>query len=153
MGAMVHKALLVLSWSLCAAQAPTFTGTWQLNVDKSNWGLGTKPGTVYIVIDHREPELRYRGVVFYSSDETRLFEFAGAFDGKPYRVSRSFGDGYITLRRVDAYSYDSSFQTDNGLYTEKGRTSLSRDGRTLTRKLTVRSLDGVQSWTEVYDRR
>jgi len=146
-------ALLALTSGGCAGQTQTFSGSWNLNVEKSSWGSVNRPVSVAIVIDHREPQIQYHGLVTYANDEARTFGFAGAFDGKPYRMSRSFGDGNITLHRVNESTFDSTFHTDDGLYTESARTSVSRDGKTLTRKLTVRSPEGTKSWTEVYDKR
>jgi hypothetical protein len=138
---------------VCAGQSQIFSGNWRLNVEKSRWGQATKPISVVIVIDHREPAIQYYGAVLYVNEDTRAFGFAGAFDGKPYKMSRSFGDGMITLRRVDELTFESTFRTDDSLYTETARTSISRDGKTLTRKLTVRAPDGSKSWVEVYDKR
>jgi hypothetical protein len=145
--------LLALTWGVCAGQTRSFSGSWHLNVEKSRWGSASKPFSVVIVIDHREPRIQYHGDVTYANEDERTFGFSGAFDGKPYRMSRSFGDGMITLRRLDESTVDSTFRTDDGLYTETARTSISRDGKTLTRKLTMRAPDGNTSWTEVYDKR
>jgi hypothetical protein len=131
----------------------TFSGSWHLNVEKSRWGSATKPFSVVIVMEHREPIIEYHGTVTYMNEETRAFGFSGAFDSKPYRMTRSYGDGEITLRRVDGLTFDSTFRSDDGNYTESARTSLSRDGKLLTRKLAVTSPDGKKSWTEVYEKR
>ena len=149
----VAPALLALAWSASASQSQTFTGNWHLNVEKSRWGSTSKPLTVIIIIDHREPQIQYHGTVTYANESTRTFGFTGSFDGKPYKMTRSFGDGMITLHRVDEATFDSTFHTDDGQYTETARTSISRDGKTLTRKLSVRSPEGTKSWTEVYDKR
>lgn len=151
--ARVTPALLVLAWGVCAGQGQTFSGSWHLNVDKSRWGATTKPFSVVIVIDHHEPAIKYKGSVTYANEESRAFGFAGAFDGKPYKMSRSFGDGEITLRRVDGLTFDSTFRSDDGQYIETARTSMSRDGKMLTRKLTVKAPDGTKSWFEVYEKR
>ena len=147
------SALLALTCGVCAGQSRTFGGTWSLNVEKSRWGSVAKPFSVVLIIDHHGPEIHYRGTVTYANEDTREFGFAGAFDGKPYRMTRSFGDGLITLRKVDESTFDSTFRTDNGLHTETATTSLSRDGRILTRRLSVRSPEGSKSWTEVYEKR
>ena len=151
--ARIAPVLLVLTWGVCAGQSQTFSGSWHLNVDKSRWGAATKPFSVVIVIDHREPAIEYQGSVTYANEESRAFGFAGAFDGKPYKMSRSFGDGEITLRRADALTFDSTFRSDDGQYIETARTSMSRDGKMLTRKLTVKTPDGTKSWFEVYEKR
>lgn len=154
--------LAALTWSVCAAQSldsnginfgwADFSGIWRLNVEKSRWGQGTRPGNVIIVIENHGAGIKYRGAVTYSSEDVRVFEFAGAFDDKPYRMSRSYGDGNIRLHRVDAYTFEATFITDNGRYSETTRTSISHDGKSLTRKVSVQSLDGNQSWTEVYEK-
>lgn len=158
---------VAFTWSLRAAQTPdtigadfsgtdssqaNFTGTWRLNVEKSHWSHGARPGDVVIMIETRGDQIKYRGTVIYSSEDVRIFEFDGAFDGKPYRMSRSYGDGYIRLHRVDAYTFEATSLTDNGRYSETTRTTISRDGKSLTRKVSVQSVDGNQSWTEVYNK-
>ena len=149
----IAPVLLGLTCSVCAGQDLTFGGSWHLNVEKSRWGSATKPFSVSIVIEHREPVIEYHGTVTYANEETRVFGFSGAFDGKPYRMTRSYGDGEIILKRVDGYTFDSTFRSDDGSYTETARTSLSRDGKLLTRKLTVKSPEGKKSWTEIYEKR
>ncbi len=146
-------ALLVFAWSVCAGQTQNFSGNWHLNVEKSRWGSATKPVAVVVVIDHHGDEIQYHGSVTYANEETRAFGFGGMFDGKPYRMSRSYGDGEITLRRVNLSTFDSVFHSDDKQYMEMARTSVSRDGKLLTRKLTVRSPEGSKSWTEIYDKR
>lgn len=124
-----------------------------LNVEKSRWGNVKKPLSVELTIRHQEPNLEYRGSVTYANEDTREFGFSGALDGKPYAMSRSFGDGTITLQRVDALSFQSTFRTADGQTTETARTTLARDGKTMTRQLTVQSPEGKKSWTEIYEKR
>lgn len=144
---------LVFAWSTCAAQTQNFSGNWHLNVEKSRWGATTKPVAVVVAIDHHGDEIQYHGSVTYANEETRAFGFGGAFDGKPYRMSRSYGDGQITLRRIDISTFDSVFHSDDAQYTETARTTVSRDGKLLTRKLTLQSPEGKKSWTEIYEKR
>jgi hypothetical protein len=145
--------LLVLATGICAGQTQNLSGNWHLNVEKSHWSSATKPVSVVLVIDHHEPQLKYTGTVTYANEDERSFGFDGAFDGKPYRMSRSFGEGSITLHRVDAWTVESSFRSDDGQFTETAHTTISRDGKTLTRKLTARSPGGNTSWTEIYEKR
>lgn len=151
--AWVAPLLIVLASGVCAGQARNLSGNWHLNVEKSSWSSATKPVSVVLAIDHREPQLKYSGTVTYANEEERSFGFDGALDGKPYRMSRSFGEGSITLHRVDVRTVESSFRSDDGQFTETARTTVSRDGKTLTRKLTARSPGGNTSWTEIYEKR
>ncbi|MBI4890564.1 MAG: hypothetical protein HY821_08055, partial [Acidobacteria bacterium] len=123
------------------------------NTEKSKWGTANKPVNVVLTIDHREPSLSYQGAVLYPNEDERHFSFSGKFDGKPYAMSRSFGEGMITLTRVDNFTVESVFRSNDGSHTEVARTVQSRDGRTLTRQLKVTAPDGVMKWTEIYERR
>lgn len=146
-------ACLTLLCGLAAAQPASMSGSWHLNVEKSKWGSANKPHSVVLTIEHNEPDLHYHGMVTYANEDERPFSFSGAFDGKPYPMSRSFGEGLITLARLDSHTVESVFRTNDGAYTETARTTLSRDGRTLTRQLRVTSPEGVKKWTELYERR
>jgi len=147
------SASLALIWGVCGAQPVNFSGTWHLNVDKSKWGTASKPHSVVLTVEHNEPGLHYHGAVVYANEDQREFAFSGAFDGKPYPMSRSFGDGNITLTRLDPWTFESVFKSDDGSTVEASRTTVSRDGRTLTRLLRVTSPAGVKKWTEVYEKR
>lgn len=129
------------------------TGNWRLNIDKSDWGTKPKPLSVVLSIEHKEPILTYSGSVMYAGEDTRDFGFFGAIDGKPYTMARSFGNGTAVLRRIDSTTFDSVFRSTDGAYTETSRTTVSRDGKTLTRKLRLQTPEGTRSWTEVYERR
>ena len=146
-------ALLSLGLGAFAADPPNLSGSWHLNVQKSSWGNVTKPISVVLTIQHQEPQFTYQGSVTYVNEESREFGYSGAFDGKPYPMSRSYGDGTITMRRVDAATFESTFKTDDGKNTETTRTTLSSNGLTMTRKLRTTSPEGTKSWTEIYEKR
>ncbi|MBI5084365.1 MAG: hypothetical protein HZB13_07195 [Acidobacteria bacterium] len=149
----VIPALISLTLGGTILQAPNLTGTWHLNVDKSKWGSVRKPVSVVLVIEHKEPQIQYHGSVTYANEETRDFGFFGAFDGKPYAMTRSYGSGTIVLHRLDPYSFESAFKTEDGSSEETAKTTLSRDGKVLTRSLRLRSPEGTKNWTEIYEKR
>jgi hypothetical protein len=151
--AIQPAACLFVFLGVCAAQTVNLTGNWHLNVDKSKWGNVTKPHSVVLVIEHKEPAIQYQGTVTYSNEDHRDFGFSGAADGKSYPMDRSFGTGTIVLRRVDALTLESEFRSEDGNYVETARTGVSRDGNTLTRQLRLKTPEGTQSWTEVYEKR
>ncbi len=146
-------AILLMGLGLSLDQAGNLTGTWQLNVEKSHWGEMRRPTSVVIVIDHNEPTLHYSGSIVYANEDTRDFAFDGAIDGKAYPMTRSFGKGKAVLRRVGPSQFHSTFATDDGLYVESATTTLSRDGRTLTRELKLQTPEDTKNWTEIYERR
>lgn len=138
---------------LCAAQPANLSGNWQLNVSRSKWGNLNKPVSVVLTIEHQEPNLSYHGFVLYANEDQRDFGFSGAIDGKPYAMSRSFGEGEIVLVRVNDRTIESTFRTADGNYVETARTTVSRDGLTLQRQLKLVSPEGTKKWTEIYERR
>jgi hypothetical protein len=144
---------LLLAAALCPAQDTAFHGNWHLNVEKSHWNETARPVSVVVAIQHNGDEIQYNGSVLYANEDVRTFGFGGAFNGRPYRMSRSYGDGAITLKRVNPLCFDSTFRTDDGLYTEAARTTVTRDLRTMTRKLTLRTPEGTQNWVEIYEKR
>lgn len=146
-------ACLALVCSLAAAQPASMSGNWHLNVEKSKWGSANKPVSVVLAIEHNDPAIHYTGNVTYASEDERPFAFSGSIDGKPYPMSRSFGEGLITVSRLDTHTVQSNFRSNDGAFTETARTTLSRDGRTLTRQLRVTSPEGEKKWTEVYEKR
>jgi len=146
-------AFLSLVLGACAGDTANFTGSWYLNVEKSHWGSKPKPLSVMLVIDHRDPILRYHGTVTHTNEDTRDFDFSGAIDGHEYPMVSSLGPGTAILRRVDANTFESIFRNADGTRVETARTTLSRDGRWLTRQIRQQTPEGSRTWTEIYDRR
>jgi hypothetical protein len=144
--------LAVLSASVCAAQAPSFTGLWKLNVSKSKWGSKQVPSGVVVGIDYREPSLKYAGTVVNVHGEERAFEFAGTTDGKEYAAVRPCGEGKVILERVGPYVILTTFKSSDGAVIERTRMSLSRDSRTLTYEVRVTDRGRDMRWTEVYEK-
>jgi hypothetical protein len=145
-------AFLSVVLGVCAGQQPTITGSWHLNVEKSHWGSKTKPLSVVLFIEHKEPVLEYRGTITHSNEVTRDFAFQGAIDGKAYPTLGPQGPGSIVLKRVYRSTFESVFRSEDGLFRETTRTSVSGDGRVLTRRIRLETPEGRRIWTEVYER-
>jgi hypothetical protein len=144
--------LAALSASVSAAQAPSFTGLWKLNVARSKWGGKQVPSGVIVEIDHREPSLKYSGTVVNVHGEERGFEFAGATDGKAHAAVRPCGEGKVILERVGPYVILTTFKSNDGAVIERTRMTLSRDSRTLTYEVRVTDRGRNIRWTEVYEK-
>lgn len=145
-------ALFALLLAGCATPPADLSGTWTLNLKKSEWGKVRRPVSVVVDVEHEEPSLLYAGMASYANDDVRWFGFDGAIGGKEYPMSRSYGDGLISIRRRSASTTDSVFRSNDGNFVETVNTSLSRDRRTMTRRIRVKGPAGDVSWTEVYDR-
>jgi hypothetical protein len=144
---------LSVALGVCAGQTANFSGSWHLNVEKSHWGSKPKPFSVVPVIEHKGPVLQYHGTVMHTNEDTRDFTFSGAFDGKEHPMVSSIGPGATVLRRVDANAFESAFRNADGTRSETALTSLSRDGKFLTRKISQKTPEGARTWTEIYDHR
>ena len=145
--------LALLSTALTAGTAPAnISGAWRLNVERSLWGSRPRPLGVILRIQHNEPVLTYSGVVTYSSEDARSFSFRGAIDDKPYSMERSFGNGTVVLRRIDTVTFQSVFRSADGASVETTRTTVTLDGRTLTRRIRLESRGVTSTSIEIYDR-
>jgi len=144
---------LSVALGVCAGQTANFSGSWYLNVEQSHWGSKPKPFSVVLVIEHKDPVLQYHGTVTHTNEDTREFAFSGALDGKEYPMVSSIGPGITVLHRVDASTFESAFRNADGTRLETALTSLSRDGKVLTRKISQKTPEGTRTWTEIYERR
>jgi hypothetical protein len=145
-------ALQLLVGCLISYASPVvnLTGTWTLDIERSEWGDIRKPVRVVVNVAHEEPALRYLGEVLYADGETREFSFVGALDGKPYPGVRSYGEGQIQIRRLNARTIESIFTSNDRRFIETANTAISQDGKTLIRKIRVRNAEGESRWTEIY---
>jgi hypothetical protein len=135
---------------VCLAQVADLSGVWKLNVEQSRWGSRPKVVSCMVTIEHREPEVRYFGTVVDASQELRHFDFSGTVDGRVHPVNTAFGEGTARLTRVDARTIRAELKSNDGRATQVITTSLSRDGKVLTRRLKLKDANGSASWTEVY---
>lgn len=148
------RPLCLLAFLLFASdQVSNLSGRWHLNVEKSTWGKKPRPQSSVVQITHQEPRLQYSGdVTGQAGEPNTTFSFEGDIDAKQHPVATPSGEGTIVYRRVDADTIESETRSNDGKFVETSRTSISKDGKTLTRKLQVKAPPGNVSWTEVYDR-
>jgi hypothetical protein len=137
----------------CAAQTPNLTGTWVLNPARSSWGAREKPVTITLQIEHKEPVIRYNGLVVDVYGDGRAFQYEATLDGKAHPFRGPYGEGAIVFRRLDATTTTSLFRSRSGTIVEESKTSVTRDGKVLTHRVCLKDPNGEVSWTEVYDRR
>lgn len=153
------QALIALSFvaAIASAQIPDLSGTWRLNVQKSNWGKHPKPSSGKVVIEHHEPQLKYTGTISVNDGgETAVgntnFSFDGAIDGKEYPVAGTDGPLKMSIRRVSPASTISELKSNDGTVLETAKTTISPDGKRMTREMKAVAPGGDVSWMEIYDR-
>lgn len=141
---------IALLWADTAV--PNLTGTWNLNVAKSSWGKKAKPQSVVVNVTHTEPQLKYSGTSTDANGNPSAFDVETTIDGQEHPVKTSYGPGKMVLKRVNPYTISSEFRSDDGKVSESATTTVSRDGRTLTRRMHTKGPEGEATWTEVYDK-
>jgi hypothetical protein len=132
------------------------SGTWALNVKRSNWGDKPSPVRVDIVIEHREPAFKYSGSSQAPDErDASTFEFNGAIDDKEYPViENGKSTRKAKFKRTADNTVEAVYFGPDGKQAESTRTTLSRDGKTLVRQVRIKLPDGrISSWSEVYEKK
>ena len=134
--------------------AADMSGTWKLNVKRSEWGDKPAPDHVFLTIEHRDPSLKYSGAVQRPGEAARsLFKFEGAIDGKEYPLKDDEGNRHIRFTRKSDNTIESVMKSPNGNTEETAETTVLRDGKTMVRKIRAKMQGGRYSrWTEVYEK-
>ena len=124
-----------------AEEAADLSGTWKLNVEKSDYGNMPKPkGSFTMKIEHTEPTLNWSRS---GTDETGNFssEFTTVIDGK----QRPFTEGAITqtqsFKRVSASVIEYVGKSTEGETLGTGTWTISKDGKVLTQKANTRDMN------------
>jgi hypothetical protein len=149
----VIAALSLTTVAFAASQPANMSGKWKLDLDKSKWGKRDKPTSADIQIEQQDTSFRYKGSVLNADgSDARSFEFDGAIDGKSYPVTGPQGGGSITIKRVNDNTIQSHYTSKDGRSFEDATTSISKDGKQLTRRVHRKGPEGDFSWIEVYER-
>lgn len=146
---LVIAVALGVAWMLAAADAVNMSGTWNLNTRESKWGAKSPvPHEAKVTVEHSEPTLKYSGWVQQEDGPRNAFSFDGMIDGKEYPIE----NGTIRFRRLGPNSVESVQKSTDGAYEEKAITTISPDGKRITRRIQGKGPHGTLSWTEVYDK-
>ena len=150
--------LLLLSASAWAQDAkPNFTGKWNLDVAKSDFGPMPPPDSVVHVIDHKEPSLKVVTTTKSAQGETtneRVLTTDGKENVNKMRMgpdgeqpvtstSKWNGKALATAFKLSAQGTDLEF---NDLWT------LSDDGKVLTAVRAIKTPQGEFTATTVYNK-
>jgi hypothetical protein len=146
--------LIVCASTLLLADVVDMSGTWVLNVRRSEWGKKTSPTRVDLVIEHNEPSFKYKGTA-QTPDESApsTFEFSGAIDEKEYAVKENRGQRKARFKRTSNNAIEGVYFGPDGKTAEHTTMRLLRDGKTLIRQVRMKLPDGTDTtWTEVYEK-
>jgi len=147
------KTLLTLSVLLCLAtpgfsgdKKPDFSGTWKLNLVKSEMG-GSPVESLIVDVDHKDPVFKYaaRGTAGGQGFEETETSFT---DGRPSQDSQ----GATVTAHWDGATLVSEAKDNNGQVLYTSELTLSDDGKTITRILIQKGPGDPQPRRELYDK-
>jgi len=131
-------ALLIISPNLPVNAATPgcdhdpFTGTWQMNPQKSRYPGATCPKRMVIVMACAANGVRYRSETIYADGHASRSEYNASYDGKEAIVMGSGGLLLpVSLKRLDAYTVVATYKR-GGQTIATSRRVVSKDGRKMT---------------------
>jgi hypothetical protein len=129
-----------------AATKPNFSGTWKLNIAKSDLG-GAPIEALVVEVEHKEPVFKY---VVKGSANGQPFQEQELLttDGKPGQDSH--GATVTTKWEGDSLITQASSGDGSPLY--ESRISLAADRKTITRVFVLKTTDRSQTRRELYEK-
>jgi hypothetical protein len=147
---MKNLAKLFLSLSLLFAAAlaadtpPNFTGSWKLNVAKSDMGTSGVSELV-VTVDHKDPVFKYTAKGVAGGQEFEQTETMNT-DGKPTQDSQ----GATVKAHWEGATLVAEGTANDGSTLYVARLTISEDGKSITRVLKQR--EDPQPRHEVYEK-
>jgi hypothetical protein len=124
--------LLVLAIPAAGFAKPNFTGTWKINIDKSDFGQIPAPEKMERTISHEDPSLKFKTVQSGPQGEVTT-EMAYTTDGKPSTNKTPRGEVTGTARwEGDTLAIDTQREFQGMEIKLAERWNLSEDGKVLT---------------------
>jgi len=156
----ILTALFLVLWNPFLAWTQTkadFSGTWKLNLEKSDYGDLQGPSSRIDVIDQKG-ELISERVVAKVRNKIQNYTLTFSTDGRTTVLPQDsyVRMGFVTLHNISAYWQDSSLVVMQGMYFEdydivaKNLYSLSADGNTLIIAVSLNGGDSAAKF--VFDR-
>ena len=143
---LVVSALVLGAVLVSAETKPNFSGTWELNVAKSD--LGGAPITRLVVqVEHKDPVFKY--IAKGTADGQDIEEIETfTTDGKPSTDSR----GAKVIAHWDGAMLAIETTGGDGKALEDIRLTLSSDGKTLARVYERKSTDDPQKRHDIFEK-
>ncbi len=140
-------------WAADMNGKPDFTGNWNLNVGKSSFGKMPKPQSMTL-------KAARKGEVLHSVQTTddgqgpKSAEGDWFLDAKQHPVDPSAqGNKQMQMSRWQGNTLVAERHSEDGSYRETIRMTLSGDGKTATERVSVKSPNGSNSSTLIWDRK
>ncbi len=148
----MRLVLSLFALSVVAYSAPDFTGSWKVNVAKSNFGAMPSPDKYTRVIEHKEPTVKIE-----ESQSSERGEWTGIINLKTDGTETSSeirGNALKSVSRWDGevLSIKSKLDFNGNLIELNDRLSLSADKQTLTLQRKIDTPNGVLEQSVVFER-
>ncbi len=127
---------------------PDFSGTWTLNLNRSNFGKMLKPNGMKLTAK-RDGDTMHAVQTTETPGGPESTESDWIADGKEHDTP---GNGGKSLTKWEGNTLYSERRSGDGSYQEKIWLSLSNDGKTATEKVWTKSQNGTNLRTLVWDR-
>jgi len=135
-------AVVALWASPARAEVSNLSGSWKLDVEKSDFGKRSKLKDATLVIEHKEPSLKYTLTATQVDGKPLKVEFSGAIDGKEYPLVGSPYASKLTITRVNNTTTKGVATSADGKTVETYTVTVAKDGKKFERKGTVKGPDG-----------
>ncbi len=132
---MAALLIMTLVGFLFAAEKVSDSGNWKLNLAKSKYNPGPAPKEIAVKIDSDADQIKVNVKGIDPEGNPIDYEFAGKYDGKDNPIKGSKLADTIALKRIDAYTTESTSKKD-GKVVSKSKRTLSKDGKVITLKST-----------------
>jgi len=145
--------LLLSAFGLVQAQAkPNLSGTWKLNVSKSDFGPMPAPDSETHKITHADPDLKIN--IAQSGQMGDLnYDMNYSTDGKECTNSVAGNEFKSTVKwDSDDLTIDTKGSFNGTDFTAKDRWTLSADGKTLTVTRHINSAMGEMDMKELFEK-
>ena len=150
---LVLVALSSLGWAADTNGKPNFTGEWNLNVGKSSFGKMPKPQSMTLKAAQKG-EVLHSEQTTYDMQGSKSLEGDWFLDAKQHPVDpKARGNKQTQMSRWEGNTLLAERHSEDGRYRETIRMTLSGDGKTATEHVSVKSPDGNNSSTLIWDRK
>ncbi len=128
---------------------PNFTGTWKLNVQRSNFGSDRAPESVTATVEQKNDHFKdvAEGV---ANGQPFREEMDLAIDGKEHPAPVEFPA--TVMMKWDGPALVMVLKSDDGSFVMTARLKLSADGKTATREVERKSPEGESRHEEIYEK-
>ena len=143
-------ALFLILWaSPLNAKVLNMSGTWKVNMEKSDFGKEAKPKDLMAKTVHKEPALKLSITGTDADGKPFDYEWDGAIDGKPYK-----GDdgGTSSLKWINDYTMEGADISADGKTTKNWRDVYAKDGKSSIMSVTVKGPEGEYKQRIVWEK-